>query len=130
MEPVRDLADLSIRRGCGFAGLAVGTVMLAFSFDLVLSLRSGAALVALLCLALAAAAWWAPRRDMRQSELWILLSGTADDLLRRLPRARAQALLAGVLRERLLWHADRAGLVALLLWVLTGLLAAARTLSE
>jgi hypothetical protein len=109
MEPVRDLADLSIRRGCGFAGLAVGTVMLAF-FDLVLSLRSGAALVALLCLALAAAAWWAPRRDMRQSELWILLSGTADDLLRRLPRARAQALLAGVLRERLLWHADRAGL--------------------
>lgn len=118
MEILCALADQSIRRACGFAALAIGMVMLSLSFDLALAFRSGAALAGLLCLGLAAAAWQAPYRDVRRTELWALLAGTAGERLRlqRLPRAEAQALLSGVLRDRLLWHADRVGLVALALW--------------
>jgi hypothetical protein len=119
MQTVRDLADLSIRRACGFAGLGIAMVMLAMSFDLPLALRSAANLTALLCLALLFSAWRAPRRNLRNSELWALLPGTAAAFARALPRREAQALLAAVLRERLLWHAERVGLLALGLWGLS-----------
>lgn len=116
MDTVSALADLSIRRACGFVGLGISAVMLSFSFDLALALRSGATLAAVLCLALAVVAWRTPRRDMRQSELWSLLCAAEPGRLTAMPRPHAQALLAGVLRQRLLWHADRVGVVALGLW--------------
>jgi len=118
MDVIRALADHSIRRACGFAGLGVFVTMLALSYDIVLTLRTGAALTAMGCLALAAIAWHAPRRDMRRTELWVLLTHAASDVVRRMPRARAQALLSGILRERLLWHAERVGLIAMVLWAL------------
>jgi hypothetical protein len=117
METLCVLADQSIRRACGFAALGIGTLMLALSFDITLAFRSGAALAGLLCLGLAAAAWRAPHRDMRRTELWALLAGTAGEDLRRLPCAQSQAMLSGVLRARLLWHADRVGVAALALWL-------------
>lgn len=114
MDVLQHLADIPIRRACGFAGLAISTTMLALSFDLAASFRSGGAMAAMLCLGLAFAAWRAPRKDMRRTELWRLLAGTSGEaLVRVLPRARAQVLLAEVLRERLLWHADRAAVLAL-----------------
>ena len=116
METVRDLADLSIRRACGFAGLGIAVVMLALSYGLPLALRGAADLTAVLCLGLVCSAWRAPRRDLRDSELWALLPGTAAAFARALPRREAQALLAGVLRDRLLWHAERVGALALGLW--------------
>lgn len=122
METVRDLADLSIRKALGFAGLGVSVVMLAMSYSLPLALRSGAGLAALVCLGLLFAAWRAPRRNMRNSELWCLLPGTDAAFAQRLPRAEAQALLSGVLRARLLWHAERTAAIAIALYLL-GLLA-------
>lgn len=118
MDSVIALADHSIRRACGFAGLGIGTVMLALSFELPLAFRSAGALTAVLCLGLLAAAWRAPRRDMRRSELWAMLPGTAAEFARGLPRAEAQRLLAGVLRARLIWHAERAAILALGFWLL------------
>lgn len=118
MDQVRVMADLSIRRALGFAALGIGCVMVALSFDLVLAFRSGAELVAMACLGLGFAAWRAPRRNLRHSELWILLDHGAGAPIRRLPRAEAQSLLAGVLRARLLWHAERLALVAMMLWIL------------
>jgi hypothetical protein len=118
METLRELADVSIRRACAFATLGIATVMLALSYDLVLALRCGGLLTGLVSLGLALAAWRAPRKDVRRTELWSLLAGTSGEaLVRALPQARAQALLAEVLRERLLWHADRAAGVALALGV-------------
>jgi len=113
---VRSLADEAIRRACGFAGLAIGTTMLALSFDVLLALRSAAGMTAILCLAQVFLAWRAPRSNMRRSELWAMLPGTPGDGARALPREEAQALLAGVLRERLLWHAERVGLLAMAFW--------------
>lgn len=119
MDTVRDLADLSIRRACGFAGLGIGVVMLALSYSLPLALRSSAALAALLCLGLLLAAWRAPRRNVRDTELWCLLPGTSAAFARHLPRAEAQALLAGVLRSRLIWHAERVASIAVVLYLLS-----------
>ncbi len=115
MDTIRTLADLSIRRGCAFAALAIVLTMMSLSFDPALAFRAGGAMAALLCLGLALAGWWAPQRDMRRTELWMLLRGAAGDPFRGAPRGEVQALLAAVLRERLLWHAERVGLAALAL---------------
>ncbi|MBW8269883.1 hypothetical protein [Caldovatus aquaticus] len=128
MDEIRALADMTIRRALGFAGLGVCVVMLALSFDLLLSLRAGGQLSALVCLALAVGGWTAPRRDMRRTELWTLLAGTGAAPLRRMPRAQIQMLLAQVLRERLFWHAERAGLTALALGAAAALVALAEFL--
>ncbi len=126
METLRDLADQSIHRACGFAGLAAGTVLLALSFDLPLALRACGAILGLFALGLALAGWRAPRKDVRRTELWSLLAGTAGEGFRRLPRPQAQAVLSGVLRERLLWHADRVAAVALAVWLPGALIALVR----
>lgn len=113
---IQDAADQSIRRACAFAGLGIAMVMLALSYSLGLALRSGGNMTALLCLGLLVCAWRAPRRDVRQTELWTMLEGDGA-FARTLPRSQAQKLLSGVLRDRLLWHADRVGTVALVLWL-------------
>ena len=118
MDAIQAMADLSIRRACGFAGLAICCVMLGLSYEPTLSFRTGAQLVALFCFGLAFAAWRAPRRDMRHTELWSLLAAHESSLLRDLPRNEAQALLARTLQDRLMWHAERVALTAIGLWVI------------
>lgn len=127
MDLVRAVADGCIRRGLGFVGLAVGTIMLSFSFDPLLALRSAAVLLACTTFGLAWNAWRAPHRDVRRGEVWTMLGEGA--FVRSLPRPDAQSLLAGVMRERFLWHADRVGAATLLVFVLAWLLQAARWLS-
>ncbi|MBU8542324.1 MULTISPECIES: hypothetical protein [Roseomonadaceae] len=122
MEMMRTLADHSIRRALSFAGLAVVTLMLALSFDIVLALRTGGNLLAMLCLGLIWTAWRTPHRNMRRSELWSLLTEHAAILARSLPPAEAQRLMAATLRQRLLWHAEQVGAAALVLWVVALLL--------
>jgi len=123
MDPVEVVIDHCIRRGLGFAGLAVGLVMLSLSFDLPLALRSGAGLVATTVGALLAGAWRAPRRDMRHSEAWALLDSWKPEVLRG-RRGDVQDRLRKTLRRRLLWHAERLGLLAVGLWVALGLVVA------
>jgi hypothetical protein len=121
MEHLTTMADFGIRRACGFAGLAIGTVMLSLSFDAVLCFRAGAVLFALAAAILWAMAQGAPRRNVRRTELWMLLGGQVD-----LPSARIQPVLGGVLRDRYLWHATAAAAVAGALWVLALLIALGR----
>jgi hypothetical protein len=108
-------ADLSIRRACGFAGLAIVTVMMGLSYDMPLSFRIGAQMLALVVLGLVLAALRAPHRNLRHSEVYALLRDAG------LPRGRlasreVQAEIAAVLRARLLWHAERVAAAALGLW--------------
>lgn len=117
-ERVRAFADHPIRRACAFAGFGVGLVLVALSFDLALACRVGAVLLVGLWAALVIAAQRALRRDVRRTEFWTLLRMAGGVEVRRLlelPAERRQALLGGMLRERLLWHADRVGLAALAL---------------
>ena len=110
-----NFTDISIRRACGFTGLAVMCVMMALSYDLTLSFRTGAQMLALLVFGLVLAGWRAPYRNLRHSEVYAMLRA-AGLPRQQLARAEMQALLGSVLRERMYWHADRVAVAALGLW--------------
>lgn len=126
MDAIEAAADHCIRRALGFAGLAIGTVMLALSYDVALALRSGGDLVAICAVVLVFAAWKAGDTDLRDSETWVILSGWRPDFVRSLPKPDAQRMLAAALRRRLIWHAERIGVLALVLWLLLGLVELSR----
>lgn len=111
LDRLEALADLVIRRACGFASLAILLVMLSLSFQLTLALRSGAILVTLLWLILLLKMTRVPNQDMRQSEIWLMLADRqSPDIL------PLQEPLRRAFSNRLRWHADRIGAFALMLW--------------
>lgn len=120
MDILQTLADISIRRACGFAALGIGTVMLALSYDLELAFRSGAILTSIACGVIWLFAWWSPRRDVRETELWSMLAHERLYLTRGPEAPRVQVLAGRVLHERLVWHAERIALAAMVLWLCTG----------
>jgi hypothetical protein len=128
MDTIRELADHAIRRGLGFAALAVGLTVLALAFEPVMALRTGAVLTAAVWAFLWLSALRAPHRDIRRTELWVLLSGVPGEPLRRLLRGNPQDLLGTLLRDRLLWHADRVAMVALGFWTAALVVALKRAL--
>ena len=110
MDRVEYLADFVVKRGCGFALLAIGTVMLGLSYDLMLCLKSGAILEALHGSVLAIFAYNAPRWNHRSTELWTLLNKGAD-----LPPDYPPELLLEVLRKTYTRYAEYSGVIALAL---------------
>lgn len=118
METTRDalarieaVAEGVIRRDCGFAGLAVFCVMVGFSFDPLLCLKSGAVLTTLVGVVLAVQAWRAPARPYRRTSLWIAL-----DRSHGLPEPHAQRIIGTALRDLYVRYAELAGKTALALW--------------
>ena len=118
IDPIRDACDVSIRRACGFAVLAIGTAMVGFSYHPLLAIRFGAILTTVMVLVLLIKGSRAPRRPYRRTEVWLILGKQHN-----LPETRAQQVIGNTLRERYLWHATVAGAVALPMWVLTIFLA-------
>lgn len=121
MDILQTLADISIRRACGFAALGIGTVMLALSYDLELAFRSGAILTSIVWGVIWALALWSPRRDIRETELWAMLAHERMHLTRGPDAPRIMALAGQVLHDRLVWHGDRIAVAAMALWLCTGL---------
>jgi hypothetical protein len=128
MDPMEMVTDRCIRRGLGFAGLGIGMVMLSLSFDLPLALRAGADLIAVTAVVMLIIAWYSPRRDMRHSEAWAVLNDLRPEIVRGPPKQEVQRRLQEVQRRRLLWHAERLGVLAVGMWALTVLVAVARAL--
>jgi hypothetical protein len=112
MDRIEYLADVIVRRGCGFALLAICMVMLGLSYDLLLCLKSGAVLQALHGVVLGLFAYNAPRWNHRSTELWVLLDKGAD-----LPPNYPPEQLLEVLRKTYLRYAEMAGVVTLALCV-------------
>lgn len=110
MDRIEYLADFVVKRGCGFALLAIGTVMLGLSYDLLLCLKSGAILEALHGSVLGIFAYNAPRWNHRSTELWTLLNKGAD-----LPPDYPPELLLEVLRKTYTRYAEYSGFIALAL---------------
>lgn len=110
MDRVEYLADVTVKRGCGFALLAIATVMLGLSYDLVLCLKSGAILEALHGSVLGIFAYNAPRWNHRSTELWVLLNKGAD-----LPPNYPPELVLEVLRKTYTRYAEYSGVLALAL---------------
>lgn len=108
MDRIQYLANISVRRGCGFAGLAIFTTMFGMAGDPALAIRLGAAMFALMGVILAYMAWRAPHRDYRKTELWIMLDKGRD-----LPPGYPPEVLCQVLREVYLRYAELSGAIAL-----------------
>lgn len=74
MEMYRNAAMFAVGRAVFFGGFAITMIMLAFSFDFLLSLRAGAILTLILSALLLWFGQTAPRRRPERSETWILLA--------------------------------------------------------
>jgi len=114
MDPklFRELADTSIRRGCGFALIGIFTAMVGFSGDPYLAVRCGAALVTIAAVILYWRGQGAPKRNFRDTEVWLMIRHTAPPI----PKERLQALIGGALAESYFWHARIAAYVAVAMW--------------
>jgi hypothetical protein len=124
MERIRYFADLSIRRGCGFALIAIWTATMGLAFEPAMAVRAAAFLLSLMAAVLILFGLRAPTRDYRRTELWILLDKWHD-----LPQHRAQQVIGGVLRDRYFWHADITLICAVVLWTLVLVLTLGRVAS-
>jgi len=113
MDAIERCAQQSILRALGFAALAIGTVMLGLSFEPALCFRAGATLCLLVAAVLAFKGLEAPRRNVRHTEVWLLLDGNSG-----LPPERLQQAIGGVLRRYYFRYAEIALGVAGLLWLL------------
>jgi|JI10StandDraft_1071094.scaffolds.fasta_scaffold153515_2 hypothetical protein len=113
-DRIRQCADISIRRGCGFGLLAVSTAMVGVAHDVALAAYGGSIMVALMAAVLALKGFRAPQRRYHTTELWLLLERRHD-----LPEGRAQAVIGGILRDRYYWHAQWAAGIAAALWLLS-----------
>jgi hypothetical protein len=120
MYRIRQCADISIRRGCGFGLLAIVCAMTGMAHEATLALRGGAIMVMVMWLILVAKGVHAPVRRYRDTEVWIMLDKRLDGV----PAERLQQAIGGVLRERYLWHAYVFAGVAALMWLMTFILRA------
>ncbi len=100
--------------GCGFAALAICTVMFGLISEPVLAFRSGAILTGLTTIILFWKARSAPRTDYRDTELWILLERKPE-----LPEAYAGRVITGILSEVYMRHAEAAAAIAFVLWLVS-----------
>ena len=114
MERIKEYADISIRRACGFGFLAVATAMVGTCSEILLSAKIGATSLTLMSMILVLKGVQAPSRSYKRTEVWIML-----DRRHGLPETRAQQVFGDILRERYMWHATLAAGMALLLWTFT-----------
>lgn len=113
MNEIERLAELSVGRACGFAGLAIFTVMVGLSFDPLLSARTGAILLSLAVVVLRYRAWSVRRADYRRTEVWLLLED-------KKPHPAASAVILRALRDVYVRFADWAAGTAVVLWLAVG----------
>lgn len=114
MDRIKYLADLSIRRGCGFGLIAIGTAAVGMSSDALLALKLAAICASAMVAILLFKAMQAPTRNYKHTEVWIMLEKRHD-----LPEARAQQVFGNILKERYMWHATVTATAAGVLWFAT-----------
>lgn len=112
MERIRYLADFSVKRALSFAGLAIGLVVVGLSFEPVIALKAGAAMLTLISVVLFYKALMALQRNVKRTELWILLDRDVS-----LPEPQMQRVLGQVLRETYLRYAEGTALAAVIFWL-------------
>lgn len=94
LKRVQQCAEISVRRGLGFALLAVGCTMVGFSYDIRLALEVGTGCCLLVATLLFFRALDAPTRDYRKTETWVLLDKKVD-----MPTDRLQQAIGASLQE-------------------------------
>jgi hypothetical protein len=117
MERIRYFADLSIRRGCSFGLLAIGTAVVGMASDMKLASKAAAIGMTLMMVILLLKAIRAPTRSYKRTEVWVML-----DKRHEFPEPRAQQVFGNLLKERYIWHAEVAAVGAVVLWLLSFIL--------
>ncbi|KZD01349.1 hypothetical protein [Oceanibaculum pacificum] len=103
-----------MRRATAFALFAIGTTMIAVSFDVPLSLKTGAALLTIMAVILGYFSLVAPSTDYRKTETWMLL-----DKQYPLPADRLQRIIGETLRDIYRRYARYSVGSAVLLWLMS-----------
>jgi hypothetical protein len=115
---IERLANISVGRACGFACLAIVTMMTGLSPEPALAFKAGGILMLMTCAALLLKAFNAPSRPYKSTEVWIMLpkqDRPSPDV--------AQALIGGTLQRVYLMFARHAALLSLTLLASSLLLA-------
>ncbi|HYD05546.1 MAG TPA: hypothetical protein VEC60_07465 [Reyranella sp.] len=107
-DDIRGYAELSVRRGCGFAVLAIVTAMVGFSGEPWIAVRSGAVFVLILAVVLFWRGYAARRRNYKHTEVWLMIENAPA-----LPRERLQTMIGGALADVYFAHARLAAYVTL-----------------
>lgn len=94
MEQIRRIAIDCVGRAVMFGWLAIGCVMVGFSFAPVSSFRSGALLALLMALVLLWRSMTAPGRNPKHGEVWLYL-----DEASRPAEGHAQLIVGAIMRE-------------------------------
>lgn len=113
IETVRRLAEISVRRGCAFAVLAIVTLMVGLSPMPAIAAKAGAILFAVMALVLHWKAERAHALDPRKTEVWLMLE------TRPALSVSAARVINESLRLTLLAHAKLSAMGAIALWVLS-----------
>lgn len=74
LQRIEHLAHISVARGCGFAGLAILTLMIGLSGNMGVALEAGGILSLAVCGVLLLKAWLAHLRSYKNTEVWLMLS--------------------------------------------------------
>lgn len=107
-DDIRQYAELSVRRGCGFALMAIVTAMVGFSGEPWIAVRAGAVFVLIAAVILYWRGRQARQRNYRHTEVWLMIEEAPA-----LPRERLQTMIGGALAEVYFRYARRAAYVAL-----------------
>lgn len=94
MEEIRRVAIECVGRAVMFGALAIGCVMVGFSFAPVSAFRSGAVLTLLMALVLVWRAMTAGSRNPKHTEVWLYLDETT-----RPAEAQARMVFATIMRD-------------------------------
>ncbi len=117
IEKIEELAEVSVARGCGFAALAIVTVMVGLSDQMQLACRVGGMFTLLACLFLAIRGLTATRTPYKRTEVWVMLNS-----IDRPQPAVAQQIIGTALRSVYLRFALHAAIVSLILLCVSQLL--------
>ncbi len=117
MERIAYFADFSVKRACSFATLAIGTLLVGFSYQFEMVAKLGAVLFTLQGVVLLIFARRRyPGRAYRRTELWALIGKRLDI---DLPEERVREIVTATLRDAYLRYFRITAGVAGLFWVVT-----------
>ena len=109
-DAIRQHAEVSVRRGCGFAVIAIFSAMVGTSAEPDICFRLGAGATALMAVILYWRGRKAPTRNFRHTEVWLMIDDPPA-----LPRDRLQSMIGGAQAETYLAHAWIAAWIALVM---------------
>jgi hypothetical protein len=110
LQSIERVAEFSVARACGFAALAIFTMMTGMAWHPAMALQSGGLLTLVACLVLVMKARNALGRPYKSTELWVILPKE----LRPTPEI-AQQLIGNVLQEVYYRFAQQAALLSTLM---------------